>query len=85
MLVLAVVKQGLYYYYACLHDLANQHKTLRQMLQPESYDIYEYTERTLQNNIDLLLVTVLDLISDLVVQEGWQTEKRPWRRSRRPR
>ena len=70
LLVLATMKQGLDCDYARLGELANHHDTLREMLQHEPHDKYEYTERTLENNIDLLPVAVLNQISDLEVQEG---------------
>ena len=84
LLVLASLKQGLDCDYARLQELANKHNTLRQMLQHERHETFEYTERTLQDNINLLPVTVLNQISDLVVQEGLDVaNKRPWRRLRR--
>ena len=84
LLVLTSLKQGLDCDYARLEELANEHNTLRQMLQLERHDTLEYTERTLQDNINLLPVTVLNQISDLVVQEGLDVaNKRPWRRLRR--
>ena len=86
ILVLAVVKQGLDCDYARLMELANQHRTLRQMLQHEGHDRHRYTERTLQNNINLIPETVLNQISLLVVQTDLAVaRKRPWRRLRRPR
>jgi len=80
LLVLATLKHGLDCDYAHLEELANHHITLRQMLQHEPHDNYEYDQRTLQNNIDLLPVAVLNQIGDLVVQEDLAVKrKRAWR------
>ena len=76
LLVLATLKQGLDCDFARLEELANEHNTLRPMLQHGSHDTSAYTERTLQNIIDLLPVSVLNQISDLVVQEGLTVAKK---------
>ena len=70
LLVLAVVKQGLDCDYDRLMELANEHATLRLMLQHEREDDTRYTVRTLKNNVDLLTPKLLAAVNDLVVREG---------------
>lgn len=70
MLVLAVLKQGLDCDYDRLQELANEHGTLRLMLQHPHDDNFKYTVRTLKNNVDLLTPEVLAKVNRLVVREG---------------
>ncbi len=56
-----------------LHDIANNHKTLRQMLGHGTMDAdYQYSLQTLKENISLFTPEVLDKINQLVVQYGHQ-------------
>ena len=85
LLVLATLKMGLDCDFARLEELANEHNTLRLMLQHASHDRHRYIEYTLQNNIALIPVAVLNQIGELVVQEGLAcANRRSWRRLRRP-
>ena len=70
LLVLAVLKQGLDCDYDRLQELANEHGTLRRMLQHPEDDSFQYTVRTLKNNVDLLTPEVLAKVNALVVREG---------------
>lgn len=70
ILVLAVIKQGLDCDYDRLEELANEHHTLRLMLQHVPEDPTEYSFRTLKNNVDLLTPAVLAQVNDIVVREG---------------
>ena len=56
-----------------LHDIANNHKTLRQMLGHGTMDNdYQYSLQTIRDNISLFTPEVLDKINQLVVQYGHQ-------------
>jgi hypothetical protein len=70
ILVLAVLKQGLDCDYDRLAELANEHGTLRLMLQHVPEDKTEYEVRTLKNNVDLLTPAVLAQVNDIVTREG---------------
>ena len=78
MLVLATMKQGLGLDYDRLEDLANEHQTLRRMLQHGTDDDFEYKPRYLKNNVDLLSASLLQQVNDIVVREGLEVAgKRP--------
>ena len=70
ILVLGVVKQGLNCDYDRLQELANEHRTLRRMLQHPREDESRYSYRTLKNNVDLLTPELLGRINHIVVMEG---------------
>ena len=77
ILVLGVLKDGLVRRhrglgcdYDRLQELANEHMTLRQMLQHPLADDYRYSHRTIKNNVDLLSPAVLKKINEIVVGEG---------------
>ena len=81
MLVLGSLKQGLRYDYDRLEDLANEHATLRRMLQHPNGDDFEYNARYLKDNVGLLPPEVLRKISDIVAREGLKVARKlPWRR-----
>ena len=81
MLVLATMKQGLGIDYDRLEDLANEHWTLRKMLQHHENDDFEYKSQYLKSNVDLLSPQLLKQVSDIVVREGLKVaRKAPWRR-----
>ena len=86
MLVLGVLKDGLGCDYDHLQELANQHMTLRQMLQHPLGDDYRYSHRTIENNVDLVSPVVLKKIKEIVVREGLDVARKfAWRRVGRPR
>ena len=59
--------------YDKLHDIANNHKKLRQMLGHGMIDDdYQYALQTLKDNISLFTPEVLDKINQLVVEYGHQ-------------
>lgn len=53
-----------------LHELANQHTTLRQMLGHGPYNDHQYSYQSLIDNVRLFTPELLDKINTLVVQEG---------------
>lgn len=69
ILVLAVVKQVLDCHYDRLQELANEHATLRLMLQHPCEDAFRYKMRTLMNNVDRLTPASLARVIDLVTRE----------------
>ena len=77
VLVLAVIKQGLDCDYDRLQELANEHGTLRRMLQHPREDASRYTVRTLKNNVDLLTPEVLAKVNALVTREGLKVAGKP--------
>lgn len=70
ILVLACIRQGCNLTYDALHDLANNHNTLRQMLGLGDLDKKRYTRSTLQGNIAKISEETLEKISQLVIDEG---------------
>jgi transposase, IS5 family len=59
--------------YDKLHDIANNHKKLRQMLgHGMTDDDYQYALQTLKDNISLFTPEVLDKINQIVVKYGHQ-------------
>lgn len=71
ILVLGVLRLGLNADYDRIHELANQHKTIRQMLgHSDWFDDTHYTLATLQNNLRLFTPEILDRINQEVIQAG---------------
>ncbi len=57
--------------YNCLHEMVNNHKTIRAMLGHGLYDAGgEYHLQTLKDNVALLTPESLDVISAIVVESG---------------
>jgi len=71
ILVLGVVRLGLDADYDRLQELANQHKTLRQMLgHADWYDLHTYELQTLKDNLRLFTPELLGRINAAVVRAG---------------
>ena len=71
ILVLGVLRLGLNTDYDRLHELANQHKTVRQFLgHVEWCDDYQYNPQTLRDNLRLFTPEILDRINRAVVEAG---------------
>jgi len=68
--VLAMVKLNLNCDYDRLHELANQHNTLRQMLGIGTFDKTYFESKTIQNNIRLFTPEILDQINVVIVKFG---------------
>jgi transposase, IS5 family len=56
--------------YDRLHELANQHITLREMLGHAQFDDYQYHYQTLKDNVSLFTPQLLDKINQMVVDAG---------------
>ena len=77
ILVLGVLRLGLNADFDRIHELANQHGTLRQMLGHGSWDDKtEYKAQTLKDNLRLFTPEVLQRINDEVVGAGHVREKK---------
>jgi IS5 family transposase len=77
ILVLGVMRLGLNIDYDRVQELANQHKTLRQMLGHGDWtDETEYKLQTLKDNLRLFTPKILDRINQEVVKAGHQLVKK---------
>lgn len=77
ILVLGVVRLGLNADYDRVHELANQHRTLRQMLGHSDWlDDVNYQLQTIKDNLRLFTPETLDKINQVVVQAGHQLVKK---------
>lgn len=73
ILVLGTLRLCCSWDYDKLMDIANNHKTLRQMLGHGSlYEDYYYPLQTLKDNLSLFTPEVLDHINQIVLQHGHQ-------------
>ena len=71
ILVMGVVKQGLGCDFDRLHELVNEHKTLRRFLgHADVWDEYQYTYQRLADNVGLLTPELLAAVNGLVVESG---------------
>jgi IS5 family transposase len=68
--VCGVVRLDLNIDYDRLHELVNQHHTLREMLGHGAFDEERYPFQTLKDNVSLLTPELLDKINQLVVDSG---------------
>ena len=73
ILVLGTLRLSCNWDYDKLMDIANNHKTLRQMLGHSSvHDDYYYPLQTLKDNLSLFTPEVLDRINRIVLEHGHQ-------------
>src|SRR3989337_3826929 len=68
--VCGVVRLDLNIDYDRLHELVNQHNTLREMLGHAAFDEERYHYQTLKDNVSLFQPELLDKINKLVVNAG---------------
>jgi hypothetical protein len=86
ILVLGVLRLGLNADFDRIHELANQHSTLRQVLgHADWFDKTEYKAQTLKDNLRLFTPEILDRINQAVVDAGHVRVKKkgPGRGARR--
>lgn len=77
ILVLGVLRLGLNEDYDRIHELANQHKTVRQMLGHSDWiDETQYELQTIKDNLKLFTPEILDRINQEVVRAGHATLKK---------
>jgi hypothetical protein len=77
VLVLGVLRLGLNADYDRIQELANEHKTLRQMLGHSDWaDVKQYNLQTLKDNLRLFTPEILDRINQEVVRAGHQALKK---------
>ena len=78
ILVCGVVRLDLNEDYDRLHELVNQHHTLREMLGHAMFDETNYPYQTLKDNVSLFTPELLDKINQVVVGAGHDLlKKRP--------
>ena len=83
ILVLGVLRLGLNADFDRIHELANQHNTIRQMLGHSDWaDDTQYNLQTLKDNLRLFTPEILDRINQEVVSAGHQLIKKKARRKR---
>ena len=71
ILVMGVVKQGLGCDFDRLHELVNEHKTLRRFLgHSQVWDEHRYQYQTLVDNVSLLRPELLVEVNQLIVESG---------------
>ncbi|MHB1620456.1 MAG: ISNCY family transposase, partial [Sulfuricella sp.] len=68
--VCGVLRLDLNIDYDRLHELVNQHNTIRQMLGHGTFDQDSYHYQTLKDNVVLLTPELLDKINQIVVSAG---------------
>ena len=77
ILVLGVLKQGLGCDFDRLHDLANQHQTIRMFLGHSDFGDETYYEyQTVVDNVSLLTPELLSAVGGLVVESGHKVAKK---------
>lgn len=75
--VLAMLRVNLNWDYDRLAEMANNHKTIRQMLGHGSCDDESaYEMKTLQNNVTLLTPEILDKLNQIIVEAGHKLVKK---------
>ena len=82
LLVLGCLRVGLNCDYDRLHELANEHKTVRAMLGHGGWDdLFIYNLQTLKDNVSLLTPEMLYEINQVVVKAGHQLLKKKKKKS----
>ena len=82
ILVFGVLRSNLNWDYDRLHEMVNQHRTIRQMLGHGIDDDGElYNLQTLKDNVSLLSPDILDRINQIVVKAGHEIDKKKRRKS----
>jgi len=75
--VMGVLRLNLNLDYDRLHELVNEHKTIREMLGHGTFDDdYEYNLQTIKDNVQLLTPDLLDTINIIVVKSGHDLVKK---------
>lgn len=72
ILVLGTIRLNVNCDYDRLHELVNQHQTIRAMLGHDAYgiDSYQYQLQTLKDNVGLLTPELLQKVNQVIVQAG---------------
>ena len=77
ILVMGVVMQGLNCDLDRLHDLVNEHKTLRKFLgHADIFDCRQYSYQSVVDNVGLLTPELLSRVGELVVGSGHKVSKK---------
>ena len=83
ILVLGVLRLNLNWDYDRLGEMANQHRTIRQMLGHTAADERPYQVQTLKDNVSLLTPPILARINQVVVAAGHQLVKKKQKKKKR--
>lgn len=76
ILVLGTLRLGINSNYDRIHELANNHLTLREMLGHGYFDKKYYNLQTIKDNVKLFTVEILDKINAVVVKSGHELLKK---------
>lgn len=75
--ILGILRVNLNIDYDKLHELANNHLSIRQMLgHPNFSDKYYYHHQTLKDNVKLITPELLDKVNQIVVKAGYRLIKK---------
>jgi len=75
--VMGTLRLNLNWDYDRVHDMVNNHKTIREMLGHDwEEDDYKYNLQTIKDNLALFTVEILDEINQLVVKAGHKVLKK---------
>ena len=81
LFVMGILRVNLNIDYDRLHELVNEHRTIRQMLGHGIIDEdYEYQLQTLKDNVRLLTPDVLDKVNQVIVKYGHSLLKKKKKR-----
>jgi len=81
ILVMGSLRLNLNWDYDRLHEMVNNHKTIREMLGHHFFDADEpYNLQTIKDNVRLLTTEVLDEINQVVVEAGHTLVKKKIKR-----
>lgn len=77
LFVLGMLRVHLNWDFDRLTEMANNHKTIRQMLGHTMFDDeYQYERRTLHNNFALLTPEILDRLNQVIIKVGHKLVKK---------
>ena len=76
ILVLGTLRINCNWDYDKLHEIANNHMTLREMLGQDIFNREKYPLQTLKDNVSLLTPEILTEISDVIVSAGHKLVKK---------
>lgn len=82
MLVLSAVRLGCNMDYDLLADLANNHRTLRQVLQISGWDNKRFSRSTIHDNIIQLSPATIQAINEIIVEVGHALKTDPLKKVR---
>ena len=76
VLVMGLLRLNLNWNYDRLHEMVNEHKTIREMLGHGLYDEKRYSLQAIKNNAALLTPEIINDINEIVVKSGHKALKK---------